>query len=65
MKPVFSASPKANRLRPPDLYEYSIDNFWFKSAGLEDQKINEPLRGSHKADIVINCFPCNSKSYIE
>lgn len=40
-------------LRPPDLYEYSLDNFWFRAAGLEDQTINEPLRGSHKADVVI------------
>ena len=40
-------------LRPPDLYEYFVDNFWFKAADLENQKINEPLRGSHKADIVI------------
>ena len=40
-------------LRPPDLYEYSLDNFWFEAAGLEDQTINEPLRGSHKADVVI------------
>jgi len=40
-------------LRPPDLYEYFVDNFWFKAAGLEDQAINEPLRGSHNADVVI------------
>ncbi|MBW8011806.1 MAG: FAD-dependent oxidoreductase [Chloroflexi bacterium] len=40
-------------LRPPDLYEYFVDNFWFKSVDLENQKINEPLRGKHKADIVI------------
>ena len=40
-------------LRPPDLYEYFVDNFWFKAADLENQKINEPLRGSHKADVVI------------
>jgi glycine/D-amino acid oxidase-like deaminating enzyme len=53
MKTVFSTSPQIRRLRPPDLYEYSIDNFWFKAAGLEDQKINEPLRGSHTADVVI------------
>jgi glycine/D-amino acid oxidase-like deaminating enzyme len=39
--------------RPPDLYEYFVDNFWFKAAGLENQKINEPLRGSHNADVVI------------
>ena len=40
-------------LRPPDLYEYSVDNFWFKAAGMQDQIINEPLRGRHTADIVI------------
>jgi len=40
-------------LRPPDLYEYFVDNFWFKAADLENQTINEPLRGSHKADVVI------------
>ena len=39
--------------RPPDLYEYSLDNFWFKDADLERQEINAPLKGSHKADIVI------------
>lgn len=40
-------------LRPPDLYEYFVDNFWFKSVDLENQKINQPLRGSHTADVVI------------
>ncbi len=44
---------RSQNLRPPDLYEYFVDNFWFKAADLENQKINEPLRGSHKADIVI------------
>lgn len=42
-----------NNLRPPDLYEYFVDNYWFKSVDLENQSINEPLRGSHKADVVI------------
>ena len=49
-------SPSQNRkrnLRPPDLYEYFVDNYWFKTVDLENQKINEPLRGSHKADVVI------------
>ncbi|MBT3190122.1 MAG: FAD-binding oxidoreductase [Anaerolineae bacterium] len=49
-------SPIHNRsknLRPPDLYEYFVDNFWFKTIDVENLKINEPLRGSHKADIVI------------
>ncbi len=40
-------------IRPPDLYEYDIDNFWFEAAGLNKQQINAPLRGSHKADVVI------------
>jgi glycine/D-amino acid oxidase-like deaminating enzyme len=44
---------RAKNLRPPDLYEYFVDNFWFKAADLENQKINEPLRGSHKGDVVI------------
>jgi glycine/D-amino acid oxidase-like deaminating enzyme len=44
---------KRQGLEPPGLYEYFLDNFWFKAAGLEKEKINEPLRGSHKADIVI------------
>ena len=44
---------RGENLRPPDLYEYFVDNFWFKEADLENQKINEPLRGSHKADVVI------------
>ena len=40
-------------LKPPDLYEYFTDNYWFKTVDLENQVINEPLRGSHSADIVI------------
>jgi len=44
---------RGQNLRPPDLYEYYVDNYWFKSVDLENQKINEPLRGSHKADVVI------------
>ncbi len=49
-------SPQSTRyqgLKPPELYEYFLDNFWFKAAGLENERINEPLKGSHKADIVI------------
>jgi len=40
-------------LRPPDLYEYFVDNFWFESVALANQAINAPLKGKHKADIVI------------
>jgi glycine/D-amino acid oxidase-like deaminating enzyme len=39
--------------RPPELYEYFLDDFWFTAAGLEHQAINAPLKGSYKADIVI------------
>jgi len=49
-------SPQSTRrqgLKPPELYEYFLDNFWIKAAGLENEVINEPLRGSHKADVVI------------
>jgi len=50
----FSKSHKRNRyLRPPDLYEYFVDNYWFKTVELQNQIINEPLRGIHNADIVI------------
>ncbi len=51
----FYSQPKnlSRNLRPPDLYEYFVDNFWFKTVDLENQSINEPLRGSHKADVVI------------
>ena len=44
---------RRRNLSPPDLYEYFVDNFWYKTADMVNQKINEPLRGSHKADIVI------------
>ena len=44
---------RSKNLRPPDLYEYYVDNYWFKTVDLENQKINEPLRGSHNADVVI------------
>ena len=39
--------------KPPQLYEYFLDNFWFKAADLEGKSINAPLKGKHKADIVI------------
>jgi len=53
MKYFSGSHNRSKNLRPPDLYEYFVDNFWFESANLENQKINEPLRGSHTADIVI------------
>lgn len=53
MKYFSPAHNRGKNLRPPDLYEYFVDNFWFESADLENQVINQPLRGSHSADIVI------------
>ena len=52
--------------RPPQLYEYFLDNFWFEAADLVHQEINQPLKGKHKAIttphvdcgdhvIVVNC----------
>jgi len=53
MKYFSPPSTRRQGLKPPALYEYFLDNFWFKSAGLENERINEPLRGGHKADVVI------------
>jgi glycine/D-amino acid oxidase-like deaminating enzyme len=39
--------------RPPKLYEYYLDNYWFESAGLYDARINPPLKGRQRADIAI------------
>jgi glycine/D-amino acid oxidase-like deaminating enzyme len=53
MKYFSKSHNRGQNLRPPDLYEYFVDNFWFKTTDMENQKINEPLRGSHKTDVVI------------
>lgn len=53
MKYFSGVHNRTGNLRPPDLYEYFVDNFWFEAAGLESQEINTPLKGSHKADVVI------------
>ena len=53
MKYFTHSQNRSRNLRPPDLYEYFVDNFWYKAADLENQKINQPLRGSHQADVVI------------
>jgi glycine/D-amino acid oxidase-like deaminating enzyme len=39
--------------RPPELYEYFVDSFWFESAGLYTERPNAPLRGAQRADIAI------------
>jgi glycine/D-amino acid oxidase-like deaminating enzyme len=39
--------------QPPHLYEYFLDNYWFKTAGYENQALNPPLKGTRRADIVI------------
>jgi len=43
----------ADPARPPQLYEYFLDNFWFQTTDLEHQQLNAPLKGSHTADIAI------------
>jgi glycine/D-amino acid oxidase-like deaminating enzyme len=53
MKYFSNSQTRARNRRPPDLYEYYVDNYWFKTVDLENQVINEPLRGSHKADVVV------------
>lgn len=53
MKCFSHSHDRTQNLRPPDLYEYFVDNYWFKTVDLENQKINEPLRGSRNADVVI------------
>jgi glycine/D-amino acid oxidase-like deaminating enzyme len=39
--------------RPPKLYEYFLDNFWFEEARLYGEPIDRPLQGRHLADIAI------------
>jgi glycine/D-amino acid oxidase-like deaminating enzyme len=39
--------------RPPKLYEYFVDNYWFESANLYDDRINPPLKGRQHVDIAI------------
>jgi len=39
--------------RPPKLYEYFVDNYWFESANLYDDRINPPLEGRQRVDIAI------------
>jgi glycine/D-amino acid oxidase-like deaminating enzyme len=43
----------ADPARPPELYEYFLDNFWFEAADLEHQPLNPPLKGRQTADIAI------------
>ncbi len=39
--------------RPPKLYEYFVDSYWFETADLYDERINPPLKGRQHADIAI------------
>ncbi len=39
--------------RPPRLYEYFVDNYWFETAGMYDARANPPLKGRQRADIAI------------
>jgi len=46
---IFSKDPH----RPPKLYEYFVDNYWFDSANMYDDRINPPLKGRQHVDIAI------------
>ena len=39
--------------RPPDLYEYYVDSYWFDSSGLRQEPLRPPLRGTANADVAI------------
>lgn len=39
--------------RPPPLYEYFVDSYWFDSSGLRDDPLRPPLRGAVPADVAI------------
>jgi len=39
--------------RPPKLYEYFVDSYWFESASFYDDRINPPLKGRQRVDIAI------------
>jgi glycine/D-amino acid oxidase-like deaminating enzyme len=39
--------------RPPPLYEYFVDSYWFETSGLRDDALRTPLRGAAKADVAI------------
>jgi glycine/D-amino acid oxidase-like deaminating enzyme len=39
--------------RPPALYEYFVDCYWFESAGLRDAPLRPPLEGDQRADVAI------------
>lgn len=53
MKYFSGSVGRRSRLRPPDLYEYSIDNYWFRSVGFEAEASRPRLKGTHQADVVI------------
>jgi len=39
--------------RPPSLYEYFVDSYWFETSRLRDDPLRPPLRGDAKADVAI------------
>ncbi len=49
LKTIFEHDPN----KPQLLYEFSVDNFWFTKVNKDMMVLNNPLKGNHKADIVI------------
>lgn len=39
--------------RPPSLYEYFVDSYWFETSGLREDPLRPPLRGDAKSDVAI------------
>jgi glycine/D-amino acid oxidase-like deaminating enzyme len=39
--------------QPPAIFEYFVDCLWFETSGIHNAKVNAPLKGKQKADIVI------------
>jgi hypothetical protein len=39
--------------RPPSLYEYHVDSYWFETSGRRDDPLRPPLRGDARIDVAI------------
>jgi glycine/D-amino acid oxidase-like deaminating enzyme len=39
--------------RPPSLYEYYVDSYWFETSGLRGDPLRPPLRGDARTDVAI------------
>jgi glycine/D-amino acid oxidase-like deaminating enzyme len=49
----FALSGARDPNRPPELYEFYVDSYWFDSSGLRDEPLRPPLHGATRADVAI------------